>query len=97
MAPRPDELDPAEMFTADANGGGGMVFVGTKGKMSAGCYASGARLLPVSRMDDVKVPVKYPRVKDGANGHVISIVPCCIITRNKPSRPPMPMACMLIL
>lgn len=78
MAPRPDELDPAEMFTADANGGGGMVFVGTKGKMSAGCYASGARLLPVSRMDDVKVPVKYPRVKDGANGHYAQWVEACL-------------------
>jgi predicted dehydrogenase len=78
MAPRPDELDPAEMFTADGGGGGGMIFVGTKGKMMAACYAANARLLPVSRMDEVNVPVKYPRVKDGANGHYAQWVEACL-------------------
>jgi predicted dehydrogenase len=78
MAPRPDELDPAEMFAADQGGGGGMVFVGTKGKMMAACYAANARLLPVSRMDEVNVPQKYPRVPGGADGHYKQWIEACL-------------------
>ncbi|MDB5116662.1 MAG: oxidoreductase, partial [Mucilaginibacter sp.] len=70
MPPRPEELEPTDMFLADAEGGGGMVFVGTKGKMMAGCYAGRARLLPVSRMDEVvNIPQKYARVENGTEGH----------------------------
>ena len=70
MPTRPDELDPSEAFVPDAAGGGGMLFIGTKGKMMAGVYSSGARLLPASRMDEtVNIPVKYERVPQGANGH----------------------------
>lgn len=63
---RPAELDPTEKW---GQGDGGMLFIGTKGKMTAGCYASRARLLPTSRMDEVNVPQKFDRVKDGTEGH----------------------------
>ncbi len=79
MPPRPDELGPTEAFVPDAAGGGGMLFIGTKGKMMAGVYSSGARLLPVSRMDEtVNIPVKYERVPQGANGHYAQWVLACL-------------------
>lgn len=73
--PRPEELDPAERF---GGGDGGMLFIGTKGKMMAGCYSANARLLPVSRMDEVTVPQTYKRVPDGANGHYAQWVEACL-------------------
>lgn len=78
MPTRPDELDPSELFTPDRNGGGGMLFHGTKGKMMAYVYSSNARLLPVSRMDEVNVPVKYARVPKGADGHYAQWVEACL-------------------
>jgi len=79
MPPRPEELEPTDMFLADAEGGGGMIFVGTKGKMMAGCYASRARLLPVSRMDEVvNLPQKYARVPGGQEGHYAQWVDACL-------------------
>jgi predicted dehydrogenase len=71
MPPRPEELDPSERFDGEQGDGGGMIFIGTKGKMMAGCYASRARLLPVSRMDEVNVPQKYARVTEGHYGQWI--------------------------
>ncbi|MGB4399883.1 MAG: Gfo/Idh/MocA family oxidoreductase [Daejeonella sp.] len=72
---RPEELDPSERF---GGGDGGMLFIGTKGKMMANCYAANARLLPVSRMDEVTLPKKYARVKDQANGHYAQWVEACL-------------------
>ncbi len=79
MPPRPEELDPSELWgVAPMYSDGGMLFVGTKGKMVAGCYAAKARLLPVSRMDDVNLPVKYARVKGGQEGHYGQWVEACL-------------------
>jgi predicted dehydrogenase len=79
MPPRPEELDPTDMFLADGEGGGGMIFVGTKGKMMAGCYASNARLLPVSRMAEVaNIPQKYARVPGGEGGHYAQWIDACL-------------------
>ncbi|MES2276486.1 MAG: Gfo/Idh/MocA family oxidoreductase [Bacteroidota bacterium] len=75
IPPRPEELDPAEQW---GRGDGGMLFIGTKGKMTAGCYAARARLLPVSRMDDLKVPEKYARVVNGTEGHYAQWVEACL-------------------
>jgi hypothetical protein len=61
--------------------GSGMLFIGTKGKMIAGCYSAGARLLPVSRMEEAaikKLPVKYPRVPGGAEAHYQQWVEACL-------------------
>jgi predicted dehydrogenase len=75
IPPRPEELDPTEKW---GQGDGGMLFIGTKGKMTAGCYASRARLLPTSRMDEVNVAQKYERVKNGTEGHYAQWVEACL-------------------
>jgi hypothetical protein len=58
-----------------------MLFIGTKGKMIAGCYSAGARLLPVSRMEEEsikKLAIKYPRVPGGAEAHYQQWVEACL-------------------
>ncbi len=75
IPPRPVELDPSEPW---GSGDGGMLFIGTKGKMHAGCYASRARLLPVSKMDEVNVPEKIARVEGGEGGHYAQWVEACL-------------------
>jgi predicted dehydrogenase len=75
IPPRPVELDPSEPW---GQGDGGMLFIGTKGKMTAGCYALKARLLPVSRMDDINVPQKLERVKNSTEGHYAQWVEACL-------------------
>lgn len=63
---RPEELGPNETF---GDGGNGVLFIGTKGKMMCSTYGENPRLLPTSRTQQVNVPVKYERVPGGANGH----------------------------
>lgn len=72
---RPDELGPNEVF---GDGGNGILFVGTKGKMMAGCYAENPRLLPTSLTEQHKLPVKYDRVPGGSGGHYAQWVEACI-------------------
>jgi hypothetical protein len=77
--PRPEEMEPTD--TLALSDGSGMIFIGTKGKMIAGCYSAGARLLPVSRMEEAaikKLPVKYPRVPGGAEAHYQQWVEACL-------------------
>jgi predicted dehydrogenase len=64
---RPAELGPNETFGDDD--GNGMLFIGTKGKMMAGCYSDNPQLLPTSRTKEVHVPQEFARVPGGANGH----------------------------
>jgi len=45
---RPDELGPDEVF-GDRDGSGGVLIIGTKGKMMCGTYGSDPKLLPVSK------------------------------------------------
>ncbi|WP_295675243.1 Gfo/Idh/MocA family oxidoreductase [uncultured Mucilaginibacter sp.] len=63
---RPEELGPNEVM---GDGGNGIIFLGTKGKMMAGTYAVNPQLLPTSRTKEVKVPVTVARVKGGEDGH----------------------------
>jgi predicted dehydrogenase len=70
---RPDEVGPLEKW-----GTNGSLFIGTKGKMIADTYSDRARLLPVSRMEEVKVAEKYKRVPGGANGHYAQWVEACL-------------------
>jgi predicted dehydrogenase len=63
---RPEELGPNELM---GDGGNGVIFVGTKGKMMCSTYGQNPRLLPTSRMEEVKVPVSIPRVEGGQEGH----------------------------
>jgi predicted dehydrogenase len=72
---RPEELGANEIF---GDGGNGILFVGTKGKMMGGTYGANPKLLPTSRTDEVKVKQTIPRVPGGANGHYAQWVEACI-------------------
>jgi predicted dehydrogenase len=72
---RPAELEANETF---GDGGNGTLFIGTKGKMMAETYSANPKLLPLSRNNDIKVPAKYARVKDAANGHYAQWVEAAI-------------------
>jgi predicted dehydrogenase len=72
---RPEELGPNELF---GDGGNGALFIGTKGKMMCGTYATNPRLLPTSRTEKVKVKQRYERVPGGAEGHYAQWVEACI-------------------
>jgi predicted dehydrogenase len=63
---RPAELGANETF---GDGGNGVLFIGTKGKMMCGTYAENPMLLPTKKTAEVKVKQTYPRVPNGANGH----------------------------
>jgi len=57
---RPQELEDERMM---GDGNGGVIFVGDKGKLMCGCYASRPELIPYSRMRDSKRPEKIiPRI-----------------------------------
>lgn len=61
MPPRPEELEPGRRM-GDENGG--VLFIGSKGKLMSGCYARNPRLIPETKMKEYKRPEKtIPRVK----------------------------------
>lgn len=63
---RPEELGPNETF---GDGGNGVLFIGTKGKMMCGTYGANPRLLPTSGTEEVNIPQQLDRVPGGAEGH----------------------------
>lgn len=64
---RPAELVPGQMM-GDANGG--VIFIGTKGKIMTGCYGMNPTLLPLSEMEHFQEPKAWiPRIK-GGNGDI---------------------------
>lgn len=64
---RPEELADGEMM-GDENGG--IIFIGTKGKIMTGCYGMNPTLLPISKMKGFKQPSpSIPRVP-GGNGNI---------------------------
>lgn len=72
---RPEELGANETM---GDGGNGVIFVGTKGKMMCGTYGMYPSLLPTSRNKEVNVPQTIKRVPDGAGGHYAQWVEACI-------------------
>lgn len=70
---RPDELAPEEEF---GNWDGGVLFIGTKGKLLADCYGANPRLLPLSKNDSVKA-VKET-IKRVPEGHYLQWVNACM-------------------
>lgn len=71
---RPDELLPEE---AMGNGDGGVLFIGTKGKLLFDCYGANPRLLPTKLMQEVPLPDNpiIPRVPEG---HYLQWVNACL-------------------
>jgi len=72
---RPEELGPNERM---GDGGNGVIFIGTKGKMMCGTYSSLPSLLPTSRNQEVKTPQTIKRIAGGAEGHYGQWVEACI-------------------
>jgi predicted dehydrogenase len=75
---RPDELLPEEAF---GNWDGGVLFIGTKGKLLMDCYGANPRLLPSKLMKEVSLPgATLPRVTEG---HYIQWVKACMAGYDK--------------
>lgn len=73
---RPEELGPNEIM---GDGGNGVIFIGSKGKMMCGTYGANPQLLPTSKTAETKVPETIKRVPGGAEpGHYIQWVEACI-------------------
>lgn len=73
MPERPEELEPGEAF---GNWDGGVLFIGTKGKMVADCYGENPRLLPLSRAEEAKA-IKET-IKRVPEGHYLQWVNACL-------------------
>ena len=63
---RPSELGSNDLF---GDGGNGVLFIGTKGKMMCSTYGANPQLLPTSLTAQNNTAVKYKRVLNGADGH----------------------------
>ena len=72
---RPEELGPNEKM---GDGGNGVIFVGTKGKMMCGTYSALPSLLPTSRNKEVNTPQTIKRIEGGADGHYRQWVEACL-------------------
>ena len=70
---RPDELLPGEAF---GNWDGGVLFVGTKGKLLLDCYGGNPRLLPTKLMSEKTMPKES--IKRVPEGHYLQWVNACI-------------------
>lgn len=69
---RPDELLPEEAF---GNWDGGVLFIGSKGKLLADCYGENPRLLPTVKMKETLPAITLPRVPEG---HYAQWINACI-------------------
>ncbi len=69
----PDELQPGEPF---GNSDGGILFIGTKGKLLFDCYGENPRLLPTKRMQEITMP--KPTIARVPEGHYLQWVNACI-------------------
>ena len=72
---RPPELGANEVM---GDGGNGVLFLGTKGKMMCGTYGVDPFLLPKTRTQEVKVPKTIARVPGGEEGHYAAWVEAAI-------------------
>jgi len=69
---RPEELEADERFGGDD---GGVLIIGTKGKMMCGTYGSDPKLLPLSKTKEINLPKVLPRVPEG---HYIQWINACL-------------------
>ncbi len=72
---KPEELAADEQM---GDGGNGVLFCGSKGKMMCSTYGAHPRLLPLSRNPDDHTPITLARVPGGAAGHYAQWVNACI-------------------
>lgn len=76
---RPAELEDGEIM---GDRDGGVLFVGTKGKITCGCYARKPRRLPTNEFKDYKPEIKERLVAGGIGGHEKDWINAC---KAKPS------------
>ncbi|MBN8827020.1 MULTISPECIES: Gfo/Idh/MocA family oxidoreductase [unclassified Spirosoma] len=69
----PEELLPGESF---GNSDGGVLFIGSKGKLMADCYGANPRLLPLKDNQLLTIPETIPRVPN--EDHYLQWVDACI-------------------
>jgi predicted dehydrogenase len=74
MPDRPVELEDGEMMGDDS---GGVMFVGTKGKLITGCYARGPKLIPRDKFDGYRPDIKARRVEGGMDSHEKDWIRAC--------------------
>jgi predicted dehydrogenase len=75
MPPRPDELEPGRRMGDED---GGVLLIGDKGSLIAGCYGASPRLIPESKMKTYKQPPKsIERIPEGSAGHEKDWVRSC--------------------
>jgi hypothetical protein len=72
---RPEELGPNEVF---GDGGNGILFEGSKGKMMAGTYGANPKLLPTNKTAEVKVSRPIEKVPGAESGHYTQWVEAAI-------------------
>ena len=71
---RPFELEDGEMM---GDRDGGVLFVGTKGKIICGCYAKNAKRLPTKEFKDYSPVIKERLVEGGLQGHEKDWIRAC--------------------
>ncbi len=75
MPPRPAELEDGQEMGDDD---GGLLFIGDKGLLMAGCYGRSPKLLPEARMKDFTPPApSIPRIPGSLEGHEADWVRAC--------------------
>ena len=75
LPPRPEELGADEMM---GDNDGGIILIGTKGKLMAGMWGKNPRLLPGSEMSEAELPAsKFSFVTNGPEGHQHQWVQAC--------------------
>jgi len=72
---RPEELGSNELM---GDGGNGVIFIGTKGKMMCGTYGINPQLLPTSKTQTANIPQTIMRVPGGDEGHYAAWIEACI-------------------
>jgi predicted dehydrogenase len=70
---RPEELGADEQF--GDNGGGGVLIIGTKGKIMCETYGNKPQLLPTSKTKEVNIPQTITRVPEG---HYVQWINACL-------------------
>ena len=74
MPDRPFELEDGEMM---GDRDGGVLFIGTKGKIMSGCYAKNAKRLPTKEFADYTTDIKERLIPEGINGHEKDWIRAC--------------------
>ena len=81
MPPRPEELEEGRQM---GDSDGGVLFVGDKGSLMAGCYGRSPRLIPEAKMKEFQRPSpSLERIPGGEEGHEKDWVRAC--TGGKPA------------